>query len=355
MIRVVIDSGNAPPGTGIGIYSELLLRALQKYCGAEILASEAGISWTAYSLRPLKRLVYLARLSRLRRSGFSGAGVVHFTNHYTPRRVEKVRYILSIHDLDAIKLPEAHTRRYSWYCRFIIPRAIERAHMIITPSEAVREEVLQEYALPPDTVRVGGQGLSEEFMSRAGKETHDRPEISTVLYVGQISKKKNVAWLVRTFVKGVLRGALPRLRLVLAGGAGFGSREVFTQIPAARGIVSWYNRPSLSEIANLYSQSAFVVLPSLREGFGRPLLEALYCGKPAVASRIPSSLELLGEYGYYFTLNDEDEFYWAINNALEDPKGRERKSFAARQLEKYSWKNLARKYLDLYRGALKIP
>jgi glycosyltransferase involved in cell wall biosynthesis len=94
------------------------------------------------------------------------------------------------------------------------------------------------------------------------------------------------------------------------------------------------------------------VLPSLREGFGRPLLEAMYCDKPIIASRIPTSVEIAGSCGHFFGLGDADEFYQCVRDALGDTRRAERAAAAREALARYSWKNLSAVYSNIYRMAV---
>src|SRR5260370_42506487 len=99
MLRLVIDKGNSPSQTGIGIFSDILISSLRKYCANELETSEAGISHISRTFRPCSRLVYSWRLNRLRRSGYHGADALHFTNIYVPPRLKGVAYVATIHDL----------------------------------------------------------------------------------------------------------------------------------------------------------------------------------------------------------------------------------------------------------------
>src|SRR5690349_8667212 len=150
MIQILVDRGNAPSYTGIGIFSELLLRSLGEYCSADVNASEAGVSWVSPTLRPLRRAAYLYRLQRLRRAGFRGAEVIHFTNQYAPARSPGTAYAVSIHDLDPILMPSAHTARFTMYFKATISKTIERAHVVITQSNAVRDELVSYFRLAPE-------------------------------------------------------------------------------------------------------------------------------------------------------------------------------------------------------------
>ncbi|HXG05753.1 MAG TPA: glycosyltransferase, partial [Nitrososphaera sp.] len=210
-MKVLIDHGNAPPKTGIGIFGVTLQKMLQLYYGNEIEVHDSGTSLVGYHLRPARRLIYLWNLYALRKQDFNGADVIHFINQYVPRRHHRVKYVTTIHDLDPIKAPEAHTRRYSAYFSFVLKQAIANAHLIETPSEFVRQELLEAFTISPDRVRVAGNGPSHEFIERALSHEKRSPQVPILLYVGLISKKKNVAWLVRSVTKGVQRGALPQL------------------------------------------------------------------------------------------------------------------------------------------------
>ena len=351
MLNVLVDTGNAPAKTGIGIYGELLLHALRRYHPMDIAMSEAAIGYPANTMRPLRRLLYLARLAHLRRAGFRGADVVHFINQYAPVRRSNVSYVVSIHDLDPLMLPDAHSRRFALYFTKAVQLASQRAHIIVTQSEAVRSEVLEYFGLAPESVCVGGDGISAEFMRLAGMCRKADPDVPTLLYVGQLSRKKNISWAVKTLREGIASGALPPLRLELAGGAGFGSHEILEQIALSSSFVRWHDRPSLEAIVSLYAACSAVVLPSLREGFGRPILEAMYCNKPIVASRIPTSEELAGSTAHFFAINDADEFYDAVKDALNDTKNQVRTRLSPAVLEKYSWRSLADVYSAIYHRA----
>ena len=349
MLRLLIDRGNAPPRTGIGIFGQLLLQSLQAYCSDEIDAEEAGVSLPAQSFRPLRRAAYLYRLSRLRRRNYRGAEVIHFINQYVPTRNPRTSYVVSIHDLDPMMLPDAHTRRFSWYFNSIIEKSICRADVIIAPSDSVRSELLETFASAAGKIRVGGQGLSVDFIGLAEQVPKIEPDPPVLLYVGQLSKKKNIAWLIRTFRKGVRSGALPGARLILAGGRGYGFSEIERAMKEAGESVFWYPSPTLSQIVTQYRSCTAVILPSLREGFGRPLLEAMQCDKPIIASRIPTSVELAGEGAHYFAIDDPSEFYHAVVEAIEDKDPDRRRKMASERLLQYSWNNLARVYGDIYK------
>jgi len=354
VIRLTIDEGNAPPKTGIGVYGAGLRSALRTYAAGEVEVSDAGASWTGTSVRPLRRAVHTVRLNLLRRALYHGADVVHFTNNYIPPRVGRVAYVATVHDIDPILLPSAHTRRYTLYFSTVIRSTLARSHVLEVHSEALRQDLLSRYSLDPARVIVGGDGLSSEFTTLADATERTLPPVPTLLYVGLINLKKNSPWLVRTIIRGVRSGALPALRLILAGRDGQGFDEVQRGLEEAPDIVAWQRTPSFPDLLRLYCGCTAVVLPSLSEGFGRPLLEGMYCGKAVIASRIPTSVEVAGDAATFFDLGDTDSFYHAVRSAVSGAPTEPQRASAAERLRHYSWERLARVYLSLYRTAVNL-
>jgi glycosyltransferase involved in cell wall biosynthesis len=350
-MRVMIDMGNAPPKTGIGIYGATLLRMLQRYNSRELIAVDSTASWPGYHFRPARRLVYLWNLRRLYRQDYCGADIVHFVNYYVPRRHNHVRYVTTIHDLDPVKAPEAHTRRYTLYFEHLLKGAIANADIIETHSEFVRQELLDTFSISPDRVRVAGDGPSPEFVERAQAQPKTSPSVPTLLYVGLISKKKNVEWLVRTITDGVRKRALPNLHLIVAGGLGHTGPDAVKAIQDSNGIATWVERPPLQRLVELYCSCSAVVLPSLREGLGRTLIEAMWCDRPMVASRIPACIEVAREAACYFDLGSADSLYHAVLESLEDRHAERRREISRIQCERYSWERLTRLFVNIYKEA----
>lgn len=352
LLKVMLDLGNAGAHTGTGVYGRTLFASLQQYCNDAIDVREAGISSVSTRMRPLRRLLYLARLARLRRSGYRGADVVHFANVYAPVRKNGVAYVATIHDLDAILYPHLYTRRYSVYYGRTVAASTQRAHIVLTDTEAIRGQLLDRYPIGEERVKVVGIGVSPQFVKAveaAGRITDDHP--LTMLFVGRLEAKKNVEWLVDSVAMGVRSGAIPKLRLQLAGGNSYGFPAIQRALREAGPIAEWIATPDMQRLATLYTQSDLVVLPSHCEGFGIPLLEAMYCGKPIVASRIPTSVEVTGGGAYFFDLGRRDAFYAAVNDCVQGKSRRMHDAIAAQQLAHYAWPVLARAAAHVYTEA----
>ncbi len=349
---VMIDRGNAAPAGGIGEYARSLGAALEEYQSDALSIIDSGVSASPTRFRPLGRLVYLRRLASLRSEGYGGADAVHFANIFVPKRLKGVAYVGTVHDLDPLFLPQAHSTRYRLYFDYAANSTVLRSDVVLTQSEAVRSEVLERYDIAPERIVVGGNGLSAGFIAIADREQRSNPEIPVMLFVGQVNRKKNVFWLVRTVSQGIRSGALPAMRLLLVGRPGFGSSEVEREVRSSGGDVEWILGCSTEELVRLMCSATMLVLPSLREGFGRTLLEAMYCGKPVVASRIPSSCEVAGEAGRYFELGSHDEFYAAVHDVLSGREYEERRRLGMARVAHYSWERLSAIYRDIYVNAV---
>jgi glycosyltransferase involved in cell wall biosynthesis len=350
MLKVLIDTGNAPPHTGIGSYSYGLLYTLMGYHETDFEVTSSDISINTKFFRPLNRLIYLARLNNLSKRNYNDADVIHFTNVYVPKRNTSVKYISTIHDIDAITHPKLYSKRYYYYFLHTIKQVINRADLILTVTEASKNIILEKYKISSERIKALGIGISRNIIDADIEySTSSDNNIPIVLYVGALAIKKNTDWLIETFTEGIRSKQIPHLQLVLAGNKGFGFEKVERNIKLHGEFVHWVENPDFYKIAQLYKSSNVVVLPSKSEGFGIPLIEAMYFKKPIVASNIPSSLEVASEAACFFELDDKESFYYAINKALKDTNKTMREKFIDKHLKYYQWDELCPKYIQTYK------
>ena len=349
----MIDRGNAPSLSGIGIHTDGLIYYLCRYGKNRINISESTASSISYKYRALRRIIYLGKLRRLSYKNYNDADVVHFTNIYLPQRHKKIPFISTIHDLDPLTDDFAHSRSYRIYYSNIVKKAIHRARFILTPTEYVRSQIIDRYPGSEQYVRAIGHGISSQFINTADSMADEQQfDIPTLLCVGTLTLKKNTKWLISTVVHGVRTGALPPLRLILAGRRGFGFSEIEQVIKESPEIVEWVESPDINHLVKLYKGSHVVVLPSLKEGFGLTLVEAMYCKKCIVASRIPTSVEVASDAALFFDLDDIESFYNAINSAFVDGDKSNRLKRIEQRVKLYMWENLIPEYINTYEQAV---
>lgn len=307
-MQVLIDDGfSISRGTGIGRYTVDIARALAEHApGVAVRQADLG---PFFRVRPrqLRRVAYMGWLAtgyarQLRRDP---PDVVHFTN-YLPafRKPRGVCYASTIHDLAAFTYAQTKSAVYMGYLRQTIAHAVRISDVIFADSHAVKAELVTELGVPESRIQVCYIGTHMTPL--------DRPEAAAVLaklaptlvdqpfllFVGSLERRKNLVPLVRAF--RLLASRFPALRLVLAGrpGIGFDSIEAaITAVDPNRERVHVITSVDDRGLRALYSTCTVFVFPSLYEGYGIPLLEAMVCGAPVVGSDIPTNAELLGDAG----------------------------------------------------------
>ena len=197
--------------------------------------------------------------------------------------------MLSVHDATFVTDPGWLGQRARTMLRSLVPRSARAAGAVLTLSETARDDVGAALGLDPDRVRVVSPFPSPEFRPLDGAEERVRRQFGLrryVLAVGDVGPRKNLPAL------GAAIDELddPGLELALVGRPGHGGDEI-----AARTGGRWLGHVDDAQLADLYRAAAVTAYPSLYEGFGLPLLEAMACGCPVVASRRGALPEVAGD------------------------------------------------------------
>jgi glycosyltransferase involved in cell wall biosynthesis len=216
-----------------------------------------------------------------RRAERSGADLLHIPHYVVPWT--SLPIVATIHDLIHLRVARRHLPPGGrLYARWMIGRAVSRAARIVTVTDAVREEIAERFPGATSKIVTVPNGVSIE---PPREERPGRIEEPYLLFVGNDKPHKNVDRLVEAF--GELRRDHAGLRLVLVGSA-------FERFRETRGVVLPGFVPE-EELAHLYAGATALVQPSLYEGFGLPVAEAMRCGTAVVVSSIPPLLEVAGE------------------------------------------------------------
>ena len=323
MPRVVFDARDAAAAElrGWGRYARDLLAALQRRDDVEILALERGgrgpeLLWEQLTLpRILRR---------------EGAGLVHSPNCFLPLR-RPCPGVVTIHDLAWEDHPEDFARATAWKYRTFAPRAARSAERVICPSRFTGDDVVRRYGVDEEGVRVIAEAPS---LAVSDAEPPPGPYI---LAVGDLRLKKNFARLVEAFSRLRAEG-LPH-RLVIAGkdaGEGERLRAPGVELP---GYVAEERLDALMRGADL------LVHPSLYEGFGLVIVEAMARGVPVAAARAGALPETGGDAALYFDPLDVADMAETIRRALGDEQLGERGRAHAAGL---SWEAAAARTAAVY-------
>jgi glycosyltransferase involved in cell wall biosynthesis len=365
----------ATPLTGVGHYTLELARHLAALAPAHEFELVSPFPFAArltggtnQALPPNLRAVE-AKVNSVSRRWFSlglplhlkqaGSDLFHGTNYEVPLWGKRPS-VLTVHDLSLLLYPETHepglVRRGRRRMR-VMARA---ASLVITPSESVRQEVLERLRLEPHKVVAIPEAPRDVFRPAAPDEALEVRrrlgiEDEFVLFVGTIEPRKNLTALVAAFEE-ILRSTDHRPQLVVSGKEGWLNDEFYSRVRAS-GVEERLRFTGYlpdEDLRALYSSCRVFVYPSLYEGFGLPPLEAMACGAPVVASRIPSIVEAVGaDAACLVSPADHLGLASCIIRLLEDDGERERLSETGRERARlFSWEKTARATLEVYREAL---
>lgn len=376
-VILAVDAIN-PPLTGIGRYTWELANRIPTVPGVDSMlffsrgrwVSEVGalLEQSPVNLAVKRRLTRdrLARfayrllsplLLRRRLSDFPDH-LFHGPNFYLPPCSGPA--IATIHDLSIFRFPQFHPPERVDFMQREIPVSLNRASFLITDSEFIRREVIEFFGWPEDKVRAVPLGVPEEFRPRGAEETAAVLAKFGLVYggyalcVATIEPRKNIEALLLGYeaLPQALRNHYP---LVLAGDRGWRSESIHRRIEQGQrqGWLLYLGYVSEVELPLLFSGAHGFVFPSLYEGFGLPVLEAMASGLPVLCSNRSSLPEVASGAALLVEPEDVRAMTEGIRVLLEDEEWR---SAAARRAlaaaAQYSWEKTARDTVEVYRTVL---
>ncbi|NPV70661.1 MAG: glycosyltransferase family 4 protein [Firmicutes bacterium] len=262
--------------------------------------------------------------------------------------------VVTVHDLAYLTHPEWCREETVSYLSRRVPRALRKASAVITPSAFVRDEVVRCFGVPTERIHPILHGVSPAFRVLPKEEVTDtRQEMGLperfLLYVGTIEPRKNLLGLIQAFGQAVAQGL--DHSLVIAGAKGWKCTDIYA-LPRQLGLEHRVLFPGYvpgNLLPALYNAATIFVYPSLYEGFGLPVLEAMACGTPVVASNVSSLPEVVGEAGILVNPLDKDELASAIlvlasNEGMRQDLSRKGLEWAAQ----FSWERTAQETVRVY-------
>jgi glycosyltransferase involved in cell wall biosynthesis len=282
----------------------------------------------------------------------------HYPNSIAPLR-SPCRYVVTIHDMTLSLLPHYHPGRKRVMVRPLIPLIARGAARIITVSEHARADIVRLLGVAPERVVVVPEAAAPIFhMASAEEQARVRARYrlnrSYVLYVGTLEPRKNLVRLIRAWYALWQRGAIPH-QLVLVGGRGWQDAAIYTTIAEldcgdALRLVGYV---PTADLPALYSAADAFAFPSLSEGFGLPVIEAMACGTPTLISTAPALRELAGDVALTVDPRDERALTDALERLLMDAALQEELRLRGlRRAASFSWERAARRTLAVYQEAI---
>jgi glycosyltransferase involved in cell wall biosynthesis len=342
------------PTTGIGLYTRQVARALGEL-GVPVLRLGARTSGeyprrlrsrTLYALAELPRT-----LARLRPAVFHAVG-----NFDLPlQQLKGTAYVLTVHDLIPLELPETVSPAFRWQFRLWLERSLRISAHVVCDSATTRRALLERFAwLKESRVTVAHLGVDhvqEPQLDTTSQAFFDALGLPAeyLLYVGALDARKNVS---------LVLDALERLRswravpFVLVGQRWYGSGPVERRIREMRGAgydirtLGFQPEPLLHA---LMQRATLFVFPSRGEGFGLPPLEAMALGTPVVVSTAGALPEVCGEAAVQVGPDDADGLAAALRRLLESPDERRARGEAGRRhAAQFRWARVGEHLARIY-------
>jgi glycosyltransferase involved in cell wall biosynthesis len=237
--------------------------------------------------------------------------------------------IITIHDLSFLRFPEAFRPVNRAYLTLATRASVRRAACVIAVSESTRQDVISFLAVPPEKVVVVHNGVTDEFCEAPAGQAREHarraglPE-SYILFLGTLEPRKNLVRLLEAYarlrqMRDPRQGDAPPL--MIAGGKGWYYQAVMERVEAL-GLANHVIFPGFipsEELPWLYRAASLFVYPSLFEGFGLPVLEAMACGAPVITSTVSSLPEVAGDAALLVDPEDAEGLALAMQRVLDEP------------------------------------
>ncbi|NDJ76575.1 MAG: glycosyltransferase family 4 protein [Chloroflexi bacterium] len=363
-------------GAGIGRYVRELVRALAAqdqqtpYRLFVAGAAQNGLppvpgpnfSWHPTRITPrwFARIWYRLRLPLPVESFIGQVKLYHATDFTLPPTLPGVRTLLTVHDLSFVRAPETATPVLKAYLDKVVPRSVRRAFHVLADSQATKDDLVELYGTPPEKITVLLSGVNAEFLPvkdatarKAVRERYGIPEKPYVFSIGTVQPRKNYTRLIRALA--ALGPPYDDVQLVIAGGRGWLESPIYQTVKdyhlSER--VHFIGFAREEDLPALYSGAACMAYPSLYEGFGFPVLEAMACGTPVITSTLSSMPEVAGDAALLVDPYDMSAIADALERLLSDQTlcmNLVQRGLA--QAGQFTWQRTAQHLQDIYRWVL---
>lgn len=270
----------------------------------------------------------------------------------------KGKLVATIHDLGFLHIPETFSRFDVWRARVFIRMTANKAKRIITGSKYSQNDIVKNYKINRNKIAVIPYGIPARFSPDLDRTKTQRildkykVQEPYILSVGRLNPRKNLTTLVKVFSRLKAKESIPH-KIVIVGKEDFKTKEILQDIKAVDCLqdVVFTGFVDDPDLPYLYSGASVFVYPSLFEGVGLPVFEAMSCGTPVVTSKTTSLEEIVEDAGLLVDPLNEEELAEAIFRLIQDENLR--KDYVERGLSKvkpFTWEEHAKRTLEIYEG-----
>lgn len=266
---------------------------------------------------------------------------------------KKTKILVNVHDVGFKRFPKLYKSIQIWYHDLTMKKIRKRANIIITISQFSKEEIIDLYNVDKNKIKVVYLGYDKNIYQPSDKinsEILDKYKIKKpyLLYVGRLEKKKNIGNIVSAFVLNKIDHL--DLKLVLAGNAG-NDFEAITEIIKNNKLEEEIIMPGYvkeDDLPELMRQSEIFLFPTLYEGFGLPILQAMACGAPVITSDQNPHKEVAREAAAFADAGRPQEIASQIDKILRDPEFKDNlKEQGFQRVKEFSWRKTAQSIFNL--------
>ncbi len=359
-------------GGGIGRYVRELIAALAQQdtqtnyrlfvagANAKPLPPLPGVNftWAASRIAPIwfARLWHRARLPLPIERWIGPVDLYHATDFVLPPTRLKTRTVLTVHDLSFVRAPEAASPALKRYLDAVVPRSVHRADHVLADSQATKDDLIALYGADPQKIEVLLSGVNQRFQPirdpsalAAVRARYQLGDVPFVLAVGTIQPRKNYERLIAALA--ALPDNLRDVHLVIAGGRGWLESPIYAAVQA-QGLqdrVHFIGFADDDDLPALYSAARCFAFPSLYEGFGLPVLEAMACGTPVLTSNVSSLIEVAGDATLLVDPRSTEQITAALVRLLtDDPLRNTLIERGVAQAKRFTWERAASQLRNIY-------
>lgn len=367
-IRIESSSSYGNKKTGVGYYTSRLTESLSNIQRVEVSESQfdflgrqlpqnIGVEKINFPQKLYAKLDYFGVAPPFDLT-LPPTDVTIFPNYALWPTVRSKLQVVTVHDLTYEKYPDVVEEKNLAYLRKIVPRSVSRADLILTVSESVKNDIVDKFGIDEQKVHVTPIPPTNEYFvdsDRPVRSTYGIPTKEYILFASTIEPRKNLDILLDAYAS--LPAELQnKLSLVVAGGRGWKSDKVHEKLISLQkeypnivttGYYDQHDAPAL------FQQASIFVMPSLYEGFGMPLLEAMASQTPTIASDIPVFREVCGDASLFFDPKDHLALAGHISLVINDSKLSESLvSKGTNNLARYTWDSVSRNLIKKFEEML---
>lgn len=363
--------------TGLGNYSRFIVKAIYNHTvGNEVLLFTPGIKENAETKEFLDHAKYINvqpaswistlklgsywRTALLKREAVKyKLDIFHGMSHELPAGIASVcKSVVTIHDLIFLRFPELYSPIDRWIYTRKVKYACSAANVIIAISEQTKQDLINFLQIPTEKIKVVYQGCHPNFHNEIREETKQEvrkryalPE-RFILNVGTIEPRKNALLILKAMA---LLPESERLPLVVVGRPTKYLEQLksFAEANQLTDLIIYLHKIDFKDLPAIYNLSELFVYPSIFEGFGIPLVEAIACRTPVITSTGSCFSEAAGSYAKYIAPNDAEALAKAIQQIINNPTLKdEMVTQSFQHIQKFSEENIAADMMAVYQSLM---